>query len=260
MVNRFILKSSVLLGFLIAGNYTSTLASNFGWVGKDSIGTKIINGEKFIQHKITKGETLYSLNRKYNIPIDIIKKNNPIKAEKLTVGETLLIPMPGNKTNAANDNTQKADDSVKKTEKANRGDIEVKNIPADKVIENMPAIPEPGPKPEYLPQSASMTNRLNGLGEPVWAVKLTGKIEVFTDSRIQQEPMYALHNEIPEGTLIKIINPVNEKFVIVKTLKPSNSQILKDEVFLYISPVAARYLDIKSDPEKMEMRFTLTSK
>ena len=141
MVNRFILKSSVLLGFLMAGNYTPTLASNSAWVGRDSIGTKIINGEKFIQHKITKGETLYSLNRKYNIPIDIIKKNNPIKAEKLTVGEILLIPMPGNKSNASSDDTQKADDSIKKTEKATRGEIEIKNIPADKVIENKPADP-----------------------------------------------------------------------------------------------------------------------
>lgn len=261
MVNRFILKTTVLLGFLIAGIFTSAFATNYKWVGKDSIGTKIINGEKFIQHKITKGETLYSLNRKYNIPIDIIKKNNPIKAEKLTVGEILLIPMPGNKTNAGNENTQKADDSVKKTEKANRGELEIKNIPSEKVIqEKSVQDAELDSKPEYLPQSASMVNSINGTGEPIWAVKLTGKIEVFTDPRIQQEPMYALNNDIPEGTLIKIINPINEKFVVVKTLKPSDSQILKKEVFIYISPVAARYLDIKSDPEKMEMRFTLTSK
>jgi LysM repeat protein len=261
MVNKYFFNSAIFLSLFVGITSTASGTHSDFFSGKDSIGTKIINGEKFIQHRINKGETLYSLNRKYTVPIELIKKYNPGKAERLVVGEILNIPTSFPKESKKDSEVTKADESVKKTEKATRGDIPVKNIPEDKINQERKDIQvAPEDKPEYLPESASMTNKVNGTGEPVWAVKLTGKIEVLTDPRIQQEPMYALHPNIPEGTLVKIINPVNEKFVIVKTLKPQESQILKKEVFLYISPIAARYLDIAADPEKMEMRFTLSSK
>ncbi len=261
MVNKYFFNSAIFLSLLVGLSSSASGSYSVFFSGKDSINTKIINGEKFIQHRITKGETLYSLFRKYTVPIELIKKYNPEKANKLVVGEILNIPTSIPKDSKNDPAEIQADESVKKTEKATRTDIPVKNIPNDQIIQERkePQI-DPANKPSYLPQSASMTNKLNGTGENVWAVKLTGKIEVLTDPRIQQEPMYALHPNIPEGTLIKIINPVNEKFVIVKTLKLLETQILKKEVFICISPIAARYLDIAADPEKMEMRFTLSSK
>jgi LysM repeat protein len=261
MVNKYFFNSAIFLSLFVGISSSASGSITVFFSGKDSINTKIINGEKFIQHRITKGETLYSLFRRYTVPIDLIKKYNPDKADRLVVGEILNIPSAIPKESKNDSEVIQADESVKKTEKANRVDIPVKNIPNDKIIQERkePQI-EPANKPNYLPQSASMTNKLNGAGENVWAVKMTGKIEVLTDPRIQQEPMYALHPNIPEGTLIKIINPVNEKFVIVKNLHPLESQILKKEAFIYISPIAARYLDIAADSEKMEIRFTLSSK
>lgn len=222
---------------------------------KDSIGVRMINGEKFIQHKITKGETLYAINRRYNLPVEEIRRANPAKADKLVAGEILLIPVMPRKKPDPNE-TQEADKSIRKTETTQQEKPIGKSLPNEVLQQEKPQA-EPIKKPEYLPKSASMTNRINANGEAAWMVKLTGKIEILTDPRVQQEPMYAIHKDIPEGTLIKISNPLNEKFIVVRSIKPNEEQALNPEVFLYISPVAGRYLDIRSNIDQMQLQFTL---
>ncbi|MCM3690884.1 LysM peptidoglycan-binding domain-containing protein [Neobacillus niacini] len=41
---------------------------------------------------IKKGDTLYSISKKYNIPIDILKEYNQLTSNKIIAGKTLLIP------------------------------------------------------------------------------------------------------------------------------------------------------------------------
>jgi murein DD-endopeptidase MepM/ murein hydrolase activator NlpD len=41
---------------------------------------------------IKKGDTLYSISKKYNIPIDILKEYNQLTSNKIIAGRTLLIP------------------------------------------------------------------------------------------------------------------------------------------------------------------------
>lgn len=262
MVNKFIFFVCTGLAFL---SLETTAVAGTGLpgksAGKDSIGIKIINGEKFIQHKIGKGETLYSLNRRYGAPVDAIRKANPVKAEKLVVGDVLLIPTAAPSKADASNNTPEAGAAEKKNEKAVRETPIPREVSGEALKQEKPAPPaEPANKPDYIPQSATFTPKTSSTGEPVWQVKVNGKIEIFTDPRVQADPMYAIHKDIPEGTLIKIINPANEKFVVVRSIRPAENQVIKKEVFLYISPIAARYLDIQADPDRMEMRFTVSTR
>lgn len=235
----------------------------------DSVGTRIYNGEKFILHKVTKGETLFALTRRYNVPVDAIKKANPVKSERINIGDTLMIP-----TGDTGYATPKSASSEAKqqVEPGNRDQTPIKKTEIPK--EDRPALPEERnareieqPRqtasiqpPEYLPSHAQFSNRNDINGQPVLAVVMSGKVRVLTDSRVQEQPMYAIHNELPEGTLIKVVNPENQKFVIVKTLKANPAQTLNPDVVLYISPVAARYLDAQTNPDKMELRFTLSER
>lgn len=58
----------------------------------DSIGIKKENGKTFLLHKITKGETLYGLNRKYNVSVDDLKANNPGIETSLKIGDVIKVP------------------------------------------------------------------------------------------------------------------------------------------------------------------------
>ncbi|MBT8295893.1 MAG: LysM peptidoglycan-binding domain-containing protein [Gramella sp.] len=54
------------------------------------------NVSKFIDHKVKKKETLYSLSKKYNVAIDGIKRyNKELYSRELQMGETIQIPVGG---------------------------------------------------------------------------------------------------------------------------------------------------------------------
>ncbi len=60
----------------------------------DSIGVERKDGKLFILHRITSGETLYSVSKKYNASVDAVKKANPEWSEGLKVGQILKVPSP----------------------------------------------------------------------------------------------------------------------------------------------------------------------
>jgi len=63
----------------------------------DSIGVERKDGKLFILHRITAGETLYSISKKYNASVDDVKKANPEWTQGLKVGQILKVPtfLPG---------------------------------------------------------------------------------------------------------------------------------------------------------------------
>jgi len=256
--------------FLLVLLYFPLIAS--AGTARDSIGVCMVNGQKYILHKVNKGETLFALNRKYQIPVDAIRKANPVKSVRIVAGDTLLIPFPENIPDqefVKKETMQQADILP-----APRNDTEREKAIADPDRQDKLQVKSKDinginsetseailiSRPDFLPPQAKYSDRKDLTGQPVLSVVLEGKVEIMTDDRMQSEPMYALHKDLPEGTFIKIINPVNQKFVIVRSLKPASGQLLNERVFLYISPIAARYLDVKADPDHLEMRFTLSGK
>ena len=49
------------------------------------------NGE-FINHKVTQGQTLFSISKMYDTTVEVIVRHNPGSAKKLSIGQTLRIP------------------------------------------------------------------------------------------------------------------------------------------------------------------------
>ena len=59
----------------------------------DSLKVHEIKGKKYYIHIIEKGESLYAIHKKYNIPLDVLKKENPSVVDGLSVGEKIFIPV-----------------------------------------------------------------------------------------------------------------------------------------------------------------------
>lgn len=68
----------------------------------DSLRMETINGKQFIIHQIDEKETLYSISRRYNVPITAILEVNPTADGGLATGQLLKVPyLPkGNKAQA----------------------------------------------------------------------------------------------------------------------------------------------------------------
>jgi LysM repeat protein len=58
----------------------------------DSLRLETVNGKQFIIHQIDAKETLYSISRKYGVPITAILENNPTADGGLATGQLLKVP------------------------------------------------------------------------------------------------------------------------------------------------------------------------
>ncbi len=52
-----------------------------------------IDGKQYYIHVVEAGNTLYAISRKYAVPVDVLKAENPRLDEALTIGDRLLIPV-----------------------------------------------------------------------------------------------------------------------------------------------------------------------
>ncbi|MFT4834833.1 MAG: LysM repeat protein [Marinoscillum sp.] len=69
---------------------TSSLIA--GAASLDSLGTEESGGKVFIRHQVVKGETLYSLSRRYGAEVSGIVELNQIVDNQLSLGQVLRIP------------------------------------------------------------------------------------------------------------------------------------------------------------------------
>ena len=60
---------------------------------QDSLEIELIDGKEFIKHRVQEKETLYSLSRKYNVPIYRIIEHNPPTEFGLEIGTIINVPV-----------------------------------------------------------------------------------------------------------------------------------------------------------------------
>ena len=60
----------------------------------DSIGVEMRGGQRFVKHRVTAGETLTALSRRYHVTLDQITTANPQVANGLGIGQIVFIPRP----------------------------------------------------------------------------------------------------------------------------------------------------------------------
>ena len=76
----------------------------------DSIGQEIRGGQRFVKHRVTAGETLTALTRRYRVTLDQLNAANPQIKNGLGVGQIVYVPRPaaGRATAVAPDKTPAA--------------------------------------------------------------------------------------------------------------------------------------------------------
>lgn len=101
-----------------------------------------------VNHLVRKGDTLFSLSRKYGVSTDAIVALNPGADLGIKIGETLLIPIVGEDAAHANVGTSTTD-----------GDTEVTGVVFENEVETMPVRPELNVEPgiAYDPDSRELS-------------------------------------------------------------------------------------------------------
>lgn len=204
--------------------------NNFVQDGEGHVG----NGFRPVYHQVLEKETLYRISVKYGkVPLDNVRHWNNfsgdgVKKDALLIvgyvkgtgqstipASTVIPPAPVQPPPTV---TKQELPTLPKTDtpapKSQPSEPEKKQTPpppppTETSVGRTPAIPEGGFEQLYMQQTANSKHVATEKGPGTWfrsnAVSGSGKY-------------YALHNTAPRGTIVKVTNPLNGKFIYAKVL------------------------------------------
>ena len=83
-----------LLTLLALGGPGPGKASHAKSAPADSIGVEFRGGQRFVKHRVTPGETLSALSRRYRVTLDQLNASNPQIKNGLGIGQVVFVPRP----------------------------------------------------------------------------------------------------------------------------------------------------------------------
>ena len=255
----------------------------------DSIGNEVVNGQRFVLHKIERQETYYKLSRDYNVPVAAIQAANQNKS--LRLGDTVRIPRGkaienkvATATKPAKANIQQQDYTeyiVGKSETlfsiSRRFEIDVEDIkkfngltsntlkegqllkiPNAGLVEEAPAVvqtPTVQPVVEDRPQIDDSMFKSNRYG--IREKKERG-VGVWLESlSTDSQTSLALHKTAPIGTILKITNPMNRNVTFAKVVGKFNDNHETQNAIVVLSKSVASSIGALDKKFQVEITYGL---
>jgi LysM repeat protein len=171
----------------------------------------LVNNTPPIQYKVSAGETLYAISKRFNTTVDDITKLNNLSSTTLIPGQVLLVrsgmPAPPQPTPVANNDTQ--------------------------VAKTSPAIVAPPM------DSSNSDHHLNANRFGLYEKNETGVATWIDDPSLDPNKKLVLHRFAPVGTVIKITNPMTNRTTFAKVVgRFTDSEATKDVIIVMTKNVA----------------------
>lgn len=203
-----------------------------------------------VNHIVKEGETLFSIAKRYSTSVDSLKKWNNLVAFDLKVGQKLIVgyhltneKTPVNKTSTG---AIGIPDTSKSTSKKNGA---VTTGDSTNIIKTATVSRADTKKP-----SASVTGK--GRKE----ITETGIAAWIRDDDINPNKYYALHRTAPIGTIIKVTNKMNGKYVFVKVVGTLPDTGDNNDLVIKISKASAEKLGVRDSRFQSELSYGITEK
>ncbi len=224
----------------------------------DSIGNEIVNGSRFVIHKLESGQTYYQLSRIYSLPVkEIIAANNN---KSLRVGDTVKIPRgkssvvkpqetkvtiqtptvatPNNSAEITEYKVGKSEtlysiarrfqltvDEIKRYNNLTSNNLRegmILKIPKhNSFAEEIPETPAPiiTALPEIIEENQPIDDAVFKANRYGIREKKERGVGVWLDSlKGDGQTSLALHKSAPIGTILKITNPMNQSVTFAKVV------------------------------------------
>lgn len=206
-----------------------------------------VDRSSYIMHTVERGETMYALSRKYNVKVTEIMEWNDMKTFEIKEGESLIVGMKEEKADIKEQPTEVADiQDPTETEK------------------EMPKAEEPVKVQDNgMAEIEGRENVLSlqykeDLSSTVYSEKKNNGIATWVrdvEGYPMQQGYFALHKELPIGTVIKVRNLMNSRVVYAKIIGrlPDNNQ--NDKILLKLPESAKKELHVLDDQLIMEVSY-----
>lgn len=195
-------------------------------------GEASVSNDRAIMHSVAKGETVYSLSKKYNTDVATILMWNDLTEPLIREGAMLVV-------------------GYETPQMQLTGPFVMKDSHIEEESEKM--ISHPGKKAGD-----------DSIHEPVWSNSKENYITydekgiaLWTHSTYDGGNFYALHATAPQGTEILVKNLMNERTVVVKVIGRLPSTSENENVLIKLSESAAKKLNVLDEKFLVELSYSL---
>jgi LysM repeat protein len=205
-------------------------------------------------HVVKPGETLYGIAAKYHMKFQDFAKLNSLTSTKIKIGQVLKIPQYVKVVHFAD--TTKAPEPLTDTTKV------IPRTIVKQVVDSLVLSPDDTLAPDSLklvsgpilnanPYEKFYFNNTAEQGVATWMMEA---------SLNKKEKFYALHRTAPIGTIIKVVNPMNKRFVFVKVVGPLPDTGDNHDVLIKITQAAARRIGIIDSRFRVDISYGIKGK
>jgi LysM repeat protein len=229
-----------------------------------------IQTQEEIFHSVKEGETLFSIAKRYSTTVDSLKKWNKLSEASLKVGQRLKVGYK-NKSDVKAKDVSVASDSLKpnvkiisvgdgKEEKAATGKIDTskKTTPVKKAEVKSDSTNLIKTASEMKADTKKTPVSSTGKGRK--EITETGIASWIRDDDINPNKYYALHRSAPIGTIIRVTNKMNSKYVFVKVVGTLPDTGDNTDLLIKISKASAEKLGVRDSKFQSELSYGITEK
>jgi LysM repeat protein len=176
------------------------------------------NQPEFTQYKVSAGETLYAISKRFQVKVDDIISWNDLKSNSLNAGQILRIKREDPKAAPAIINAPAETAMTAPKDSALKRDSTRIASVSDSSTAN-----------RRLPNNRYGLTEKNEKGTAVW----------IDDPNLDPKKKYVLHRTAPVGTIIKITNPMTNRTTFAKVVGSfTDNETNKDAVIVMTKDVA----------------------
>ncbi len=234
--------------------------------------TSVSQDDQKVMHTVLKGETLYSIAKRYHLTLTEIKAMNNLTQDVVNEGQQLIVGKKSQGTTKPDPTPSEAPAPVKEPVKSPPGNQRTASenpmvvpenttastsktvIPAMTINQSNPAAP--GSSLEKPTKSVSPVKK-NGTGKTLMQVTETGVASWIQENQLNQNKYYALHRNAPIGTIIKVTNRMNNQFVYVKVVGVLPNTGENENVILKVSQAVTSKLNALDPLFQVELSYGL---
>jgi LysM repeat protein len=224
-----------------------------------------------LNHKVKEGETLFAIAKRYSTSVDSLKKWNNLSVDKLIVGQKLKV---GYKKDDEALKSGKASDAVlvgvgttkNKTTPSEKPELKLSTDDSSMNNAGIQVSPESAGDSTKIIKTASVMKSeakkspaaLSGKGRK--EITETGIASWIRDDDINPNKYYALHRTAPIGTIIRVTNKMNSKYVFVKVVGTLPDTGDNNDLLIKISKASAEKLGVRDSKFQSELSYGITEK
>ncbi len=205
-----------------------------------------------VLYKVKKGDTMYSISKKFNQEIHFIKSVNNLTSDVLSEGQQLTVTYTVSKSAALI-----PDDAIAlqpQVTEQKQTTPQVKSAAGPSPDLRAETVVSPAAGLEKPTKSVSPLKKGN-TGKTLMQVTETGVATWIRDGQVNPDKYYALHRSAPIGTIVKVTNRMNNQFVYVKVVGALPDTGDNENIVIKVSQAVSSKLNALDPLFQVEMNY-----